>query len=88
MHTLSMSVPQFLILLAILALFVGNRRLRWHTEHLHHELLNRFHVYSAETTRGKEAEFIREHLPRRFPKTLLVLLALGVFGAAAWWLMR
>jgi hypothetical protein len=45
-------------------------------------------VYSAETTRGKEAEFIREHLPRRSPKTLPVLLALGAFGAAVWWLTR
>jgi hypothetical protein len=83
-----MSGLQFLILLAIVALFVGNRRLRWHAEHVHHELLNRFFVYSAETTRGKEAEFIRERLPRRFPRTLLLLLALGVSGAAVWWLMR
>ena len=85
---MSISVPQFLILLAIVALFVGNRGLRSHAEHLHHELLNRFLVYSAETTRGKEAEFIRERLPRRLPRSLLLILALGVFGAAVWWLSR
>jgi hypothetical protein len=44
-------------------------------------------VYSAETIRHKEAEFIRDRLPERFPTTLVVaLLVLG--AAAAWWLTR
>jgi TRAP-type C4-dicarboxylate transport system permease small subunit len=44
-------------------------------------------VYSAETICHKEAEFIRDHLPRRFPKALVVALCV-LCEAAAWWLTR
>lgn len=47
----------------------------------------RLPVFSAETIHGKEAEFIRERLPRRTPRALL-LLALFVVGVVAWWLTR
>ncbi len=44
-------------------------------------------VYSAETIQGREAEFIRDRLPEQLP-ALLVLLAVLVVGAFAWWLTR
>jgi hypothetical protein len=44
-------------------------------------------VYSAETTTGKEAEFIRDRLPRRFSWLVLVAV-LVLVGALAWWLTR
>jgi len=47
--------------------------------------LHRLPVYSAETIRHKEAEFIRDKLPKRFPSALVVALCV-LFAAAAWWL--
>ena len=47
----------------------------------------RLPVFSAETVNGKEAEFIRERLPRKAPRALLAL-ALLVFGVLVWWLAR
>jgi hypothetical protein len=47
--------------------------------------LQRLPVYSAETIRHKEAEFIRDRLPNRFP-TVLVVALFALFAAAAWWL--
>jgi hypothetical protein len=47
----------------------------------------RLPVFSAETTNGKEAEFIRERLPRKAPRALLAL-ALLVFGVFVWWFTR
>ena len=44
-------------------------------------------VYSAETVRHKEAEFIRDRLPKRFPAVLVVAL-FALYAAAAWWLTR
>jgi len=85
-HFFSQIVP---ILALVAILFWGRRELRrrrWSVSQLEHELLSRFPVYSAETTRGTEAEFIRERLPRKFPRPLVLLLALGVFAAVAWWL--
>jgi len=49
--------------------------------------LQRLPVYSAETIRHKEAEFIRDKLPKRFPTALVVALC-ELFAAAAWWLTR
>lgn len=49
------------------------------------ELLQRFGVYSAETTNGKEAEFIRDRLPKRSP-VWTPLIAVIVLGGLAWWL--
>jgi hypothetical protein len=51
------------------------------------ELKHRLPVYSAETVKGKEAEFIRDELPARFPG-VLVIIALLVLGAVVWWLSR
>jgi hypothetical protein len=47
----------------------------------------RLKVYSAETIHGKEAEFIRERLPRRAPRARYVLLMLFV-GVLVWWVTR
>ena len=45
----------------------------------------RLPVYSAETTEGREAEFIRDRLPTRFPTLLVAIVAtLGVL-LAIWW---
>jgi hypothetical protein len=44
-------------------------------------------IYSAETLRHKEAEFIRDRLPKRFP-TALVAAVLVLCAAAVWWLSR
>jgi hypothetical protein len=52
---------------------------------LNAELRHRLPVYSAETLRHKEAEFIRDRLPNRLP-TALVAALLVVFAAAVWWL--
>jgi hypothetical protein len=72
------------------------RQLRSHIEQLGLELDRRFDrnrlalrlkVYSAETIHGKEAEFIRERLPRKVPRVLAVLLLI-VVGVIVWWLAR
>ena len=47
----------------------------------------RLKVYSAETIHGKEAEFIRQRLPRKAPRARAVLLLL-VVGVIVWWLTR
>jgi hypothetical protein len=88
---LAMSVPQLLIILVIVALVVGTRRLKVNRDdslrsRLHQEL-SRMPVYSAETTNGKEAEFIRDRLPKRFP-TAIVLVVVVISGAVVWWLTR
>jgi len=44
-------------------------------------------VYSAETTQGREAEFIRDRLPKRVP-TVFVLAAILMSGLLVWWLSR
>ncbi len=54
---------------------------------LRDELYKRMPVFSAETTRGTEAEFIRDRLPKRFPFALVAAL-LVLFVAAALWLNR
>src|SRR5262245_29366331 len=72
------------------------RQLRDHLEQLGLELDRRFDrnrlalrlkVYSAETIHGKEAEFIRERLPRKAPRARAVLLLI-VVGVIVWWLAR
>jgi len=72
------------------------RQLRDHLEQLGLELDRRFDrdrralrlkVYSAETIHGKEAEFIRERVPRKAPRARAVLLLL-VVGVIVWWLTR
>jgi hypothetical protein len=72
------------------------RQLRGHLDQLGNELDRRFDrerwvrripVYSAETLRGKEAEFIRDRLPRKVPRARFVLLLLAI-GVLVWWLTR
>jgi hypothetical protein len=72
------------------------RQLREHLDQLGKELDRRFDperrvrrlpVFSAETVRGKEAEFIRERLPRKAPRARFVVL-LFVIGVLVWWLTR
>lgn len=66
------------------------RQLRGQLDQLGHELDRRFDrarwmrrlpVFSAETIHGKEAEFIRERLPRKAPlaRFVVLLLLIGVF---------
>jgi hypothetical protein len=54
---------------------------------LNAELQHWLPVYSAETLRHKEAEYIRDRLPKRFPTALFAAL-LVLFAAAVWWLTR
>ena len=81
------------ILLTILVLILARRRLFGLDDRdedlprLLNELLRHMPVYSAETTHGREAEFIRDRLPKRFP-TMIILLAVVLFGAVMWWLVR
>ena len=87
-----MSIPQLLIILVIVALIFGTKRLNDFDDgslrsRLREELKSRMPVYSAETTNGKEAEFIRDRLPKRFP-TVIILVVIVVFGATVWWLTR
>jgi hypothetical protein len=49
--------------------------------------VRRLPVFSAETIRGKEAEFIRERLPRKAPRARFVMLLL-LIGVIVWWLTR
>jgi hypothetical protein len=72
------------------------RALRGQLDQLGHEIdrrvdrnrwLRRLPVYSAETIRGKEAEFIRERLPRKAPRVRFVVLLL-LIGVLVWWLTR
>jgi Sec-independent protein translocase protein TatA len=83
-------IPEIVILLAIAALIFGTTRLRspmdssW--SDLQKELQAHMPVYSAETTSGKEAEFIRDRLPTRAPKLTALLVLVVVFGVIAWWL--
>lgn len=87
----AMSISQLLIILVIVALIVGTgRRKGVGVDSLRSQLrreLGRMPVYSAETTNAKEAEFIRDRLPSRFP-TVVVLVVAVILGAVVWWLTR
>ncbi len=87
----SMSMPELLIVLAIVALIFGTRGPKGIGDgSLRSQLvkeLGRMPVYSAETTNAQEAEFIRDRLPSRFP-TAVVLVIVVVIGATLWWLAR
>jgi len=84
-------LQQIATVLVILILLLGRHRMRTlgmrnnELNRLGAELRQRMPVYSAETTQGKEAEFIRDRLPKRFPYWL-VLAAVLAMGAALWWL--
>ena len=81
-----------LVVLVVVLLLLGRKRLEQLdasglATRLKQELDGRMPVYSAETTTGKEAEFIRDHLPKRFPWLLLLGVSVLV-GAIAWWVTR
>jgi hypothetical protein len=95
--------PAFVLLAIVVCLLLSLRdppsfwrQLHDHLEQLGNELdrhvdrnrwARRRPVFSAETIRGKEAEFIRERLPRKAPRARFVL-ALLFIGALIWWLTR
>ena len=87
----AMSISDLLMILVIVALIFSTRWLKGiNDDSLRSQLrqeLGRMPVYSAETTNGKEAEFIRDRLPKRFP-TAIVLVVVVIFGATIWWLTR
>ena len=72
------------------------RQVRGHLDQLGFELDRRFDrnrwrrrlpVFSAETINGKEAEFIRDRLPRKAPLARFALL-LFLIGVLTWWFAR
>lgn len=96
----SMSLEQFVLMVVLAGIVLTFRpppsfwqRLRGDLHRLDHELgrrypeVRRLRVFSAETVRGKEAEFIRDRLPRKVPyvRVGLVLLAIGVL---LWWIAQ
>jgi Sec-independent protein translocase protein TatA len=89
------SITQVVLLVALaLVVFAGRRFLGPYgrasdrmLSQLRDELMERKPVFSAETTKHREAEFIRERLPRRRP-ALIILLAIGVGLAVILLLMR
>ena len=82
-----LSLPQLTILLLIVVLIFGTSRLKPWRDGLRSQLQKELSmpVYSAETTHGREAEFIRDRLPKRLPK-LVLLIAVVTVGVIAWWL--
>jgi len=96
-------LPAFVLLVLVVALVSSVRdppsfwrQLREQIDQLGNELdrhfdrdrwVRRLPVYSAETVRGKEAEFIRERVPHKAPRARYVLLLL-LIGVLVWWLMR
>jgi len=88
---MSQILPALFLIIAFVVLGTLGRpylaRLDHELSQLLRESKRHLPVYSAETVRGKEAEFIRDSLPRRFP-TALAVIALLLLGAAAWWLSR
>jgi hypothetical protein len=79
-----MSVWQVLVVVALLLLLAGTQDVSVHWRQLRKELQTHLQVHSAETTQGREAEFLRDCPPRRLPRTaLLVAVAVGMLF---WWL--
>lgn len=86
-----MSIPHLLIVLSVVALVLGTRRLKkTDRDSLRSQLLRelgRTPVHSAETTTGKEVEFVRDRFPKRFP-TVVALVLVVLLSFLAWWLAR
>jgi hypothetical protein len=83
-----MTLPQLLLIVVIAWLIYASRNRFPHLRQLTDELRQRMPVFSAETTSGKEAEFIRDRLPKR-PSWVLYGLAatlMVVVGVLFWWL--
>jgi len=96
----AMSLDQLVLLIVLIGIILTLRpppsfwqRLHGDLRRLDLELTRRYPqwrrmpVYSAETIRRKEAEFIRDRLPRKVPYVAigLVLLAIGVL---LWWIAQ
>lgn len=81
----SMSIWHWLIVLAVVILVFGTKKLAGFTDS--RKSLSRMPVYSAETTRGDEAEFIRDRLPTRLPMIVVASVALAIC-VTIWWLSR
>jgi Sec-independent protein translocase protein TatA len=83
--------PQQVALLLTIALIIFGAR---HLSRLLHgdelsqllaELKRHLPVFSAETMRGKEAEFIRDSLPKRFPfAVVLIGISIVVVAILIW----
>ena len=81
---------EWVMVLVVVVLLLGRHRLRRfgmrnEIDRLGAELGQSTPVYSAETTQGREAEFIRDRLPKRFPFWLVLVGVLAV-AAVLWWL--
>jgi len=94
-------LPAFVLLALVVGLLMSVRdppsfwrQLRRHIDQLANELdrrvdrerwVRRLPVFSAETVRGKEAQYLRQRLPRKAPRArhLVLLLLIGVL---VWWL--
>ena len=78
---------QLLLLLAIAFLILALRDDRSYWRRLANELEARQPVFSAETVRGTEAEFIRDRLPQNWRKGLVAIVTFALLGALLWrWL--
>ena len=89
-HMRVVLVPALLLTLLGVLASEHQRDIEDAVEVLARELRNagrRFRVFSAETTHGKEAEFIRDRPPQR-ASTALWIAVLVLCAAAAWWLTR
>lgn len=85
----SVTLEQLALIVVIAIIIFGTRLHRPHggtLPRLRSELRGDLPVFSAETTGGKEAEFIRDRLPKRLPLLLLGVALLLVIAAVAWWL--
>jgi hypothetical protein len=80
----SVSLWQTLLLLLICVIILGSRRYHRHFGQLRRELGDSFPVFSAETTRSTEAEFIREPPPGHVPVWVFVVAAIAVCVIVLW----
>ena len=89
------SVAQLFLLAAVALIMLGSgryfRRVTREGQHLlaklRGELIGRMPVFSAETTRAREAEFIRDRLRTQWSWTATLVVA-AVAGATIWCLAR
>ena len=71
------TIWQVVVVVTLVLIVLGTRDVGRHWQQLRRELSNYIPVYSAETSHGKEAEFIWERLPKRLPKTIGTCRAAG-----------